>query len=318
MSYIFFKTENSVSKSWGDVAEGLNSRYVGPHSDWLNTPDYRGGVTDYEQKINSFVKIGSKLGLYKSPEKSLAIAVTSPNPGQTMGVKHLDIPFIKSQLEYGIPCVYFGYNFNEESPTQTAVVEKTSYFGRNPLVGNLCNLETKEEFKENISVAIWMAFYKIKNCDIYYCIINDNLLDSTIIKEDLSDIVSFKNEPDLYCVLTSHDGNFKDSVFNPTVDKRAKLIGDNIIVTDTFRFEIDLLGESRLHMMNRSIIPDSKLPDIELDVHCSLKTTINKNRVLVDLEDKSGGTLICQWITGTDLDYTYHESLRREFVIIKI
>ena len=176
----------------------------------------------------------------------------------------------------------------------------------------------KENFDTNLSLAIWMAFYKIKNCDIYYCIINDNLLDSTIIKEDLTDIVSFKNEPDHYCVLTSHDGNFKNSVFSPTVDSKAKIIGENIIVTESPLFVLDVFGDSRLHMMNRAIIPDEKLPEAELDVQCSLKTTINKNRILVDLEDKTGGTLVYQWITGTDLDYTYHEALRKEFVIIKI
>jgi hypothetical protein len=148
MSYIFFKTENSVSKSWGDVAEGLNSRYVGPHKDWLNTPDYRGGITDYEQQIDSHVKIGNRLGLYKSPEKSLAIAVAAPTPGQTLGTKQLDINFIKSQLESGIKCVYFAYNFKEKATDQTKVVEKTSYYGRNVLTGNLTNLETNEEFED--------------------------------------------------------------------------------------------------------------------------------------------------------------------------
>ena len=281
MSYIFFKTENSVSKSWGDVAEGLNSHYIGPHEDWMSTPHYRGGVTDYEQKINSFVKIGNKLGLYKSPEKSLAIAIASPAPGQTMGVKHLDIPFIKEQLDSGIPCVYFAYNFQEEATSQTTVVEKTSYFGRVPLTGKLSNLETKENFDTNLSLAIWMAFYKIKNCDIYYCIINDNLLDSTIIKEDLTDIISFKNEPDHYCVLTSHDGNFKDSVFSPTVDSKAKIIGENIIVTESPLFVLDVFGDSRLHMMNRAIIPDERLPEAELDIRCSAETFINKNKIEV-------------------------------------
>ena len=317
MSLIVFKTENSVSKSWSAVCEGLTSRYVGPLSEWgsLNS---LGGITDYDQKINSFVKIGNKIGLHKSPEKSLAIAVASPAPGQTLGTKHLDIDFIKSQLDCGIKVVYFAYNFQEEAMSQTDVVEKTTYFGRNNTTGNLTNLETQEEIMTNVSFAIWMAFYKIKDCDIYYCIINDNLLDSTIIKEDLEDIVSFKNEPDRYYVLNSYDGNFKTSFFNPTVDQRGKLIGKNIIATDKIRFEIDVFGLSKFHNLAGKQISDEQLPTPDLVVESSLKTTINKNRILVDLEGKSVGTLSYQWVTGTELDYMENEALKYDFVIVKI
>ena len=156
---------------------------------------------------------------------------------------------------------------------------KSTYFGRNNHNGKLTNLESEEEYDNHVSAALWMAFYKIKNCDIYYCIINDNLVDSTIIKEDLSDVVSFSETEDKYCVLNSHDGNFKDSVFNPTVDFRAQFIGDNVILANKFRFELDMFGESRLHMMNRGLLNDSDLPDADIVVKCSAKTTINKNKI---------------------------------------
>lgn len=317
MSLLVFKTENSISKSWSTVCEGLTSRYVGELSEW-GSLNALGGITDYEQKINSFVKLHNKLGLYKSPEKSLAIAVASPTPNQTLGVKHLDIDLIKSQLDLGVKVVYFAYNFQEEATSQTSVVEKTSYFGRNTLTGNLSNLETNDEILENVSLAIWMAFYKIQNTDIYYCIINDNLVDSTIIKEDLSDIVSFKNEPDRYYVLNAFDGNFKTAFFNPTVDNRAKFVGKNIIVTDKIRFELDIFGLSKFHNLAGKQISDEELPAPNLVVNSSLTTTINKNRILVDLDKKTTGTLSYQWVTGTELDYSEHEALKYEFVIVKI
>ena len=213
--------------------------------------------------------------------------------------------------------VYFGYIFSEEKHTQMQVVEKTTYFGRNTVNNRLTNFESNTEYDSNIASAIWMAFYKIKNCDIYYCILNDNLLDSTIIKQADGDVVSFKDTDDKYVLLNTHDGNFKSSVFSPLVDFRANFVGPNIIAANTFRFELDVFGKSKLHIFNKALIKDKDLPELDLVVDCSCKTTINKNRILVDLEDKQTATLSYRWITGTELDYS-NETLRYDFIIVRV
>ena len=315
MSTIIFNTENSVSKSWADVAEGLNYEYRGPAEEWGNTADYLGGLTDHDQQISSFVKISNKIALYKSPEKTLAICVAAPTPGQTLGIKHLDLELIKKQLDSGIKVVYFGYAFTEESVSQTDVVERSSYYGRNLLNNRLTDLVTNEERTENFSAALWMAWYKFKDADIYYCILNDNLLDSTLIRTETSD-VSFADQEDTYILLNTQDGNFKEAVFAPGLNG-AKFVGD-IIVTENAKFEIDVFQQSQLHKNNGARLPDDALPTKNIKVESSMGATIENNRITVDLGEKTTGFVSYKWWTGTDLDFTKNEELKYSFVVVKV
>ena len=317
MSTIIFNTENNVSKSWADVAEGLNSQYLGKKEDWRTTAEYLRDIKDHDQQISSYVKITNKLGLYKVEGQSLAIAVASPIPGQTLGVKNLNLELIKSKLDSGISVVYFGFTFTEESVSQTEVVEKSTYFGRNQSTGILTNLETSTDFEGNVRAALWMAFYKIKDCDIYYVVINDDLIDSTIIRQEFS-AVNFVEENDTYSVLNTQDGNFKEAIFAPGLDSNAYFVGNNIIATTKSTFELDVFQQSHLHKIIKDRISDENLPAADITIESSVDASINKNRITVDLGKKSTATLSYKWWTGTEIDFSKNEELKYDFVIIKV
>ena len=317
MSTIIFNTENNISKSWADVAEGLNSRYLGKKEDWRTTAEYLRDIKDHDQQINSYVKITNKIGLYKADGEPLAIAVTSPIPGQTLGVKNLNLELIKSKLNSGISVVYFGFAFTEESVSQTDVIQKSTYFGRDLSTNSLVNLETDTALEGNIKAALWMAFYKIKDCDIYYVVINDDLVDSAIIRQEFS-TGNLVEENDTYSILNTQDGNFKEAIFAPGLDSNAYFIGKNIIATTKSTFELDVFQQSHLHKIIKDRISDEDLPAADITIESSVDASINKNRITVDLGKKSTATLSYKWWTGTEIDFSKNEELKYDFVIIKV
>lgn len=317
MSTIIFNTENNISKSWADVAEGLNSRYLGKKEDYRVNPEYLRDISDYDQQINSYVKITNKIGLYKADGEPLAIAVTSPIPGQTIGIKNLDLELIKSKLNSGISIVYFGFAFTEESVSQTDVIQKSTYFGRDLSTNSLVNLETDTALEGNIKAALWMAFYKIKDCDIYYVVINDDLVDSAIIRQEFS-TGNLVVQNDTYSILNTQDGNFKEAIFAPGLDANAYFIGKNIIATTKSTFELDVFQQSHLHKIIKDRISDEDLPAADITIESSVDASINKNRITVDLGKKSTATLSYKWWTGTEIDFSKNEELKYDFVIIKV
>ena len=317
MSTIIFNTENNISKSWADVAEGLNSRYLGKKEDWRTTAEYLRDIKDHDQQINSYVKITNKIGLYKADGEPLAIAVTSPIPGQTLGVKNLNLELIKSKLNSGISVVYFGFAFTEESVSQTDVIQKSTYFGRDLSTNSLVNLETDTALEGNIKAALWMAFYKIKDCDIYYVVINDDLVDSAIIRQEFS-TGNLVEENDTYSILNTQDGNFKEAIFAPGLDSNAYFIGKNIIATTKSTFELDVFQQSHLHKIIKDRISDEDLPAADITIESSVDASINKNRITVDLGKKSTATLSYKWWTGTEIEFSKNEELKYDFVIIKV
>lgn len=315
MSTFFFNTENSVNPAWADVSEGLNAYYAGPNPGM--DPIDIGGITDHEQQISSYVKIDRKIGLYFSPEGELVISMTSPVEGQTIGIKKLDFSKIKELLESGIKTVYFGYIFKEESAAQNTVVEESILFGRNKLDNRLTNFETNKDIEGNVSAALWMAFYKIQDCDIYYVVLNDNLIESSVMRMSQSQPDLRKGE-DVFEFINSHDGNFKQAVFAPTVEAPAKFFGDNIIITTDKTVTIDTLGNSQLHKIAGRWLKDDELPKIVLEAESSDAITVKGNKITVTLEGIIG-TLSYRWVTGTELDYlaSKEEQVRYDFVIIK-
>lgn len=315
-SYFFIKTEPSVNKTWADVCEGMNSYYAGPDFG-LNETDL-GGYTSQEQQVYTYIKIDRKLGLYKTEDNKLAIAVASPAEGQTMGVNPIDFDLIKEKLDSGVKTVYFGYLFQGVSSSQTEVVENSIYFGRNPLDNVLTNLSTDEPLEGNVSSAVWLAFYKIKETNVYFAVLNDSIIDSTVVRESVSE-ADLKNDDIVVEFINTHDGSFKDAVFKPTLDG-AKFFGSNIIVTSNDNITIDVFGRSALHMLNGGVIlKDSELPEIDLVVDCSGDIEINKNKLTVSV-DNPITTLQYNWKTGTELDYILsgNDKLQYDFVILKI
>jgi hypothetical protein len=319
MSTFIFKTETSISPSWADVTEGLNAYYAGPNPG-LDEIDHA-ATTDHEQQINTYVKIDNKIGLYKGSDSALAIGISEPVAGQTLGIKHINFDLIKEKLTGGVKALYFGYLFDGEIASQADVVQKSIYFGRNTLTNRITNFETGEEIEYNVkyAAAIWMVFYKIKDTDIYYVVTNNNLLDPTIIRQDFLDTPEFDNSEDTFSVMNSHDGNFKTCLFRPSLDG-AEFVGPNIISTTNDSFTIDTLGLSRLHFINKSFIKDKDLPAIDLQYRASVPVEQKKQKLTVDMTDKQIATISYRWETGTELDTlaSKEEMPRYDFVIVKL
>ena len=162
-----------------------------------------------------------------------------------------------------------------------------------------------------------MAFYKIKNCDVYYAVLNDNLVDSTIIRQEIEK-VDFSQDEDKYCLINTNDGNFKEAVFKPSVTG-GQFFGKNIIIADGDTVTVDVFGLSKFHNINGSFLQDKDLPAIDMEVSCSTEHTIVKNKITVDLTDTNMATLSYLWVTGTELDFmaSDDEKIRYDFVILK-
>ena len=319
MATFIFKVENSSNKAWSDVCEGLNTLYTGSDRG-LSPIDYT-AKQDHEQQINTYVKVFNKVGLHKSKNSSLAIALSEISDGQTIGVNYIDFKLIKDALSNGYEALYFGYIFDGEMATQAQVVERSFYFGRNTN-GKMTNIASGEELEYNskYAAAVWMVFYKIKNCDLYYVVCNNNLLDPTIIRQNFIQVPEWDNSEDIIALMNTHDGNFKQCVFRPDLED-ASFVGDNIITTNKEKFVIDVLGLSKFHFINKAKLPDEKLPEIDLEINCSSNfTRLSNNKLEIDMSKNALATLSYKWITGTEMDYlaSKEEALRYDFVIAKI
>jgi hypothetical protein len=316
MSTFFFNTENSVNPSWSNVAEGLNVYYEGLPPG-LGQVDLT-KIKKYDNFFNSYIKIDKKLGIYNNQEGKLLLAMAMPTPGQSMGIKEIDLDKAKAFLDSGLEVVYFGYLFTEEMVSQNTVIENSCFFGRNVLDKRPTNLTRQSVLEGNPYAAIWMAFYKMVDTDVYYVVINDNLLESSIIKSDESEI-NLRDRTDVIEFLNSHDGNLRDSVFTPSLDSNSKFIGPNIIATTGDTVVIDLFGyNSKFHKIAGRRLGNDELPRIRLDVECSGNYQRDSNTITISL-NKDVTTLSYRWVTGTELDYisSKQEQLRYDFVIIR-
>lgn len=315
MSTFFFNTENSVNPSWSSVTEGLNVYYEGLPPG-LGQVDLT-KIKKYENFFNSFVKIDKKIGIYMGDDK-LMLAMAMPTPEQKMGIKEIDLSKAKALLDGGLDVVYLGYIFNGEMVNQNTVIEQTCFFGRNVLDKRPTDLSRQNVLEGNPYAAIWMAFYKMVDTDVYYVVINDNLLESSIIKTDEFEL-NLRDRGDVVEFLNTHDGNLKEAVFTPSLDSNSKFIGPNIIATTGDTVVIDLFGyESKFHKIAGKRLGNDELPRIRLDVQCSGNYQRDSNTITISL-NKDVTTLSYRWVTGTELDYisSKHEQLRYDFVIIR-
>lgn len=316
MSTFFFNTENASNPSWANVSEGLNVYYDGLPPG-LNQVDLT-KIRKYDNFFNSYVKIDKKIGIYHNSEGDLLLAMALPTPEQKMGIKKIDLNKAKSLLDGGMSVVYLGYIFGEEMVDQNTVIENTCFFGRNVLDNRPTDLSRQTVIQGNPYTAIFMAFYKLADTDMYYVIINDNLLESSVIKSDDSEI-DFRSKEQVIEFLNTHDGNLKQSVFTPSVDSNCKFIGENIIATSGDTVVLDLFGyNSKLHKIAGHLLGNDELPRIELAIECSGNWQRDNNTITISL-NKDVTTLSYRWVTGTELDYisSKQEQLRYDFVIIR-
>lgn len=302
----------NTNKTWADVCEGFNAYCANQTTSF---EDKFTGRTDHEQQLFSYVKIDRKIGLYKSEDNKLAIAVASPYKGQALGVHKINFDLIKEQLDRGVKAVYFGYIFNGDAVSQTGVVDASIYFGRDSLDGAMTNFSTEEKIQGSVTAAVWMVFYKVKDTNFYLSVLNDFLIDSTIIRDSVSDF-DIQYDDHIIQILNTHDGSFKESLFKPSIEG-GKFFGKNLIVASEDTLKLDVLGNSMIHMANGKKLTD--LPPLSIQVDSSADVTVDNNVIDVKL-NSAMSTLQYRWNTGTELDFmsSPENKLQYDFVIVKL
>jgi hypothetical protein len=317
---IFIRTETSVSTSWADSLETLNTYYDGNSGVGVKRPDVT-KIKDYEQIANTYIRIDSRMRLFKSRGANtstfLSIGIPTALENQNLSHKGVDSNIIFLALDKSkYDSVHFGFVFDkQEAVNESEVVTQSVYFARNKETGIFEDVVTGLELTEKtvFESSIWFTVYRVSDTNIYYLITNTNLL---MVHEDLN---GEKNGVD-YVVLNSHDGTFKTSVFVPSFSSNVVDIGDNLLlVSEGDNLVIDTLGNSFLHGFTGVKLPQNELPSVKLEVETNVDYTINGSQISIDMSDKKIAYIKYRWITNTPLDYSIvgAEALTYNFVIMK-
>lgn len=312
MKNIFIRYDTAEGKSWASCLEGLNSF---SNSETFDPTTLR----DYQQHIDYYYRFdNNKIRIFKTvsddPKNFLSLGVPSRTKDQTICISSLDTDKIfKALSESKYDTVYFAYkHVSGESAREIDLMEKSKYYARNTLTGLVENVETGEHFvEEKVSMSIWYAVYQMGDSDIYYLVINPNLL---MVVEDINGV----HNDIKYKVVNSHDGNMKESVFKPGFEG-GTLIGNNIIYTNNDEVIIDVYGNSALHGYTGYKLPKDDLPKIEMKVESSTEYKLVGDKISVNMSGKNVAYVKYSWRTHTPLDYffTGEEKLEYSFVIIR-
>ena len=311
MKKVFIKVQSSVGQSWADAIEGINSYTTGVSNDPVETLK---NEREYEQKANVYTQISNQVKL--SPNGSNFKVQVALQRG-TEGVKEVDMSeaFNTLTTQNGFyEAVHFGYIFNEDGRAKDfEVIENSIFFARDPKTNRFVNAVTEEELTDRnyIEAAVWFTMYRVKGTDIYYMVVNPNLV---AVSEELSG----KYEDVQYFHLNTRDGTFRTKVLAPNVSG-GSLIGDNIIVATGDEVVIDTFGLSILHYESGAPLQEDLPAKIEMQVNSSAPYTREGSVITLDLTNKKVATVTYQWMTGTYLDssLTGNESLKYSFAIVK-
>lgn len=316
---IFIRTETSISSSWADSLETLNTFYTGDLREKTDRPDVS-KIADYEQQANTYVRIDNRMTLFRNRNTNsnnfLALGIPTSLENQKVAYKEIDFESILNALKSKkYDSVHFGFYFDKkETVNEAVVVENSIILARNKETKKFENVLTGEELcqDDNLELALWFTTYTIGDTGIFYVVTNTNLL---VIHEDLT---GEKNGID-YVVINSHDGNFKSSVFAPSFSSEVVMVGDNVLFANSDKFTIDVLGNSFIHGFSGEKIPKEQLPNIELSIESSVPFDIDNNLITINMENKNVAYLKYRWVTGTCLDYAFigKESLIYNYIIVK-
>lgn len=317
-SKFFIKAETFVSPAWAAATESFNIQYDG----YEYPPSSKSAVRELSPKLDYFVKIDNKIRFYKNGN-ALVIAVAEPSTleGLNFGIKELNLKTVRHLLtNTNAEVVYFAYLFTDTSANQVKTVEDTAYFVRRT-DGSLINAETLEAVTEDMPMAIWVAFYRIKNTDIFYGVMNNNIVDVTgnLFFHDEDNGIDMM-------LLTSSQGTFSQSVFNPRINTGATFVGDSFIYASDSKFTIDMLGASVLHVVNAisseidEYMPDEEMPMVEVEIETNLNVTkVGNQQLEVNMGTSKSGYIKYRWISGTPFSHDKYkkETLKREFIVFK-
>ena len=313
MKQVFIKVQSSIGQSWADCIEGINTYSTGPAN---NPVEVLLNQADYTQKANVYTQVANLIKLL--PDQSGGFKVSTPIPKGELDTKSIDMSTAFSCLTTqngSYEVVYYGYAFdpNNDRVKDIDVIQNSMFFARDPSTKRFVNAVTEEELTEenSLMVAVWFALYRIKATQMYYMVINPNLISVT-------ESLDGKFEDVAYYHLNTRDGTFRTKVFAPAIDG-GTLIGNNIIVTNQDSVTIDTFGLSLLHYESRKVSAENIPAKIEMKVNSSFEYSREGSVLTIDTSNKNIGTLSYQWITGSYLDnsLTGNESLKYDFVIIK-
>ena len=314
---IFIRFETPDGTSWADCIECLNTFYEGS-TDQTVTRDVS-KIRDYSQIVSTYTRIDNRMRMFKTrPAGTSHISIGIPTQflNQSIAINNINTEDLISVLDNpAYQSAYFAFNHTGIPDIKTVdIIPNSTWFARNSVSGKIENAitgELVETSEDTLKLSIWFTVFRIKDNDIYYLVVNPNLL---ALNEDVS---GTHGDTD-YLVLTSHDGSFRNGVFSPTVDSGSRLISENIIVTSGDTVTIDTLGNSYIHGFDGTKLAQDQLPKVNLLVDSPSTYTVDNNIISITV-DKPVTYLTYKWVTGTPLDYTVTggESLIYNLVIIK-
>lgn len=312
MKQVFIKIQSSVGQSWADAIEGINSYSVGLSDDPVEALK---NERDYEQTANVYTQVSNLIKFTPNGDGNFTVQIAVPRGDEGIKVIEMSEAFEALTPSNGkYESVYYGYIFEKNGRAKDfEVIENSRFFARDPESKRFVDAVTGEEISDSdyIEAAVWLTMYRVSGTQIYYMVINPNLL---AVSEDLSG----KFEDARYYHLNTRDGTFRNRVFAPSV-KGGTLVGDNIIVATEDTVEIDTFGLSMLHYDSRQVSQENIPAKVEMQVKSSLPATREGSVISVDVSTKNIGTLTYQWVTRSYLDSALagNEALKYSFVIIK-
>lgn len=314
---IFIRFETPDGISWSDCLECLNTFYDSSNHQTVIRDVSK--IRDYSQIVSTYTRIDNRMRMFKTRAAGashISIGIPTQYSNQTVAINNIKTEDLITVLDNpAYQSAYFAFNHTGIADIKTVdIIPNSTWYARNSATGKMENAitgEVVEADNEDLKFSIWFTVFYFKDTDIYYLVVNPNLL---ALNED----VSGEHGDTEYLVLTKHDGSFRTSVFSPTVDSESKLIGENIIVTSNDTVTIDTLGNSYIHGFSGNKLDQDQLPKINLLVESPSAYVVNNNIITVTL-DKPVTYLSYKWITGTSLDFTVTgpESLIYNLAIIK-
>lgn len=309
---IYVRYDTAEGSSWASCLEGLNVYSNSEEYDVLS-------LKDYQQKVDYYYRFdNNKMRIFKTvsdnPKNFLSIGIPARAKDQNICIAAIDTDIIFEALSKNkYDTIYFAYkHVDGQAIREIDIMEVSKFYGRNILTGLVEDVVTGEHMiEENFSMSLWYSVSKMGDSDIYYLVVNPNLL---MIVEDINGTL---NNID-YKVVNSHDGNLRNSVFKPSITGGV-LIGDNIIYSDGDEVTIDVFGNSALHGFKGYRLSEDELPKIDLLVESSVEYKLDRDKITLDLSGKNVCYVKYMWRTNTPLDYflTGSEKLEYSFVIIK-
>ena len=310
MKKVFIKVQSSVGQSWADSIESINAYSAGISDDPVQNLRNQ---KNYDQKVNVYAQISNLIKL--SPANGnfkVEVAVKRGEGGEKeINMSQAFAALKSSNGSYDV--IHYGYIFDETGRAKDVdVIDNSKFFARDPDSGRLVDAVTEEEITnaDSVQAAVWFSMYRIRATEIYYIVINPNLI---AVPDELSGTFG----DTIYYHLNTSDGTFRTKVLAPNI-KGGTLVGNNIIVATADSVEIDTFGLSMLHYESGEISQDNIPSKIEMIVKSSLDTSRTGSVITVNM-NKPVGTLSYQWITGSYLDSSLvgNESLKYDFVLIK-